>query len=75
LDDLLDVTASQEDIGKPAHSDSRNRKNTYVSVHGIEAARADYARISKQALSMLGAIPQKTPALLGVVRQVIDRKN
>ena len=75
LDDLLDVTAAQEDIGKPVHSDSRNQKNTYVSIHGLDTAKADYAQISDEALSELEALPQKSPTLLKVVKQVIDRVN
>jgi len=74
LDDLMDVTASEEVMGKPA-SDSRNRKNTYVSVHGLDKCKADYARVSAEALSELDALPQKTGALRNVVQQVIDRKN
>jgi len=74
LDDLLDVTSTQETLGKPIHSDSRNHKNTYVTVHGLDAAKVDYDRISTEALSELHQLPQKTPTLQAVVQQVIDRK-
>ena len=75
LDDLLDLSSSPEALGKPTHSDSRNKKNTYVSVHGLSAASADYARISASALLELEAIPQKTGTLLELVRLLIDRKH
>jgi geranylgeranyl diphosphate synthase type II len=45
-DDILDVTATLEQLGKPVRSDERNRKNTYVSVHGLERAREEYKKIS-----------------------------
>ena len=75
LDDTFDVTATQEALGKPVHSDSRNQKNTYVSVHGLEAAKKDYKKISAEALLELDQIPQKTSALRDIVQQVIDREN
>ena len=74
-DDLLDVTATKEELGKPANSDSRNQKNTYVTVHGLEKAKTDYARISAEALAELDRLPKKTDTLRGIVQQVIDRKN
>jgi len=75
LDDLFDVTATQEVLGKPVHSDSRNQKNTYVSVHGLEAAQEDYAKISAGALHELNQLPQKTATLHNIVQQVINRDN
>ena len=74
LDDLLDVTSTQEDLGKPVHSDSRNQKNTYVSVHGLDKAKNDYSKISAEALAGLDLLTQKTPALRTIVQQVIDRE-
>jgi len=75
LDDILDVTATQEILGKPVHSDSRNKKNTYVSVHGLDTAKTDYATISAEAFSELNRLPQKTSALRDIVQQVINRNN
>src|SRR3989440_2790335 len=39
-DDLLDVTATAEDLGKTPGKDARSRKATYPALHGMEAARA-----------------------------------
>ena len=33
-DDILDVTSTQEELGKPIHSDEKNNKVTYVSLVG-----------------------------------------
>jgi len=38
-DDLLDVTATAEDLGKTPGKDARSRKATYPALHGIEATR------------------------------------
>ena len=40
VDDILDATSDTESLGKTAGQDAANHKNTYVSVHGLEAARA-----------------------------------
>ena len=40
-DDILDVTSSQEVLGKPVLSDEKNNKTTYVSLEGIEKAKRD----------------------------------
>jgi geranylgeranyl diphosphate synthase, type II len=39
VDDILDVTGSEEELGKPAGSDQRHGKRTYVSVFGLDRAR------------------------------------
>ena len=39
VDDILDVTGDEAEIGKPRGSDERHGKSTYVSVHGLERAR------------------------------------
>jgi geranylgeranyl diphosphate synthase, type II len=45
VDDILDVTGDEAEIGKPRGSDERHGKATYVSVHGLGRAR-DLARES-----------------------------
>jgi len=39
VDDILDVTGSDADLGKPHGSDARLGKLTYVSAYGVERAR------------------------------------
>ncbi len=36
VDDVLDVTASQEELGKPIGSDAESNKTTYVTLFGVE---------------------------------------
>ena len=38
-DDILDVTSTTEQLGKPVHSDEKNQKVTYVTLIGIEKAK------------------------------------
>ena len=74
LDDLLDETSTAENLGKPIHSDAKNHKNTYVTVHGLAKAQADYAALSAEILEDLTRLPQKTQTLYQMVQQVIERK-
>jgi geranylgeranyl diphosphate synthase type II len=39
VDDILDVTGSQEALGKPSGSDERHGKRTYVTEFGLDGAR------------------------------------
>jgi geranylgeranyl diphosphate synthase type II len=47
VDDILDVTGSDEELGKPSGSDERHGKVTYVSLFGLERAR-ELARASHE---------------------------
>jgi geranylgeranyl diphosphate synthase, type II len=39
VDDILDVTGTEDDLGKPHGSDARHGRRTYVSEFGVERAR------------------------------------
>lgn len=55
-DDILDVTGTQEEIGKPVHSDERNLKTTWVSLYGIDKAREDEKSYTDSALGILSSM-------------------
>lgn len=58
VDDILDVTATAEALGKPIGSDAENGKVTYVSLLGLEETRrlaAERTRIALEALDVFGA--------------------
>lgn len=50
-DDILDITSSTEELGKPAGSDEKNAKNTYVSLTGLKQAEADQERLTREAIA------------------------
>jgi geranylgeranyl diphosphate synthase, type II len=57
VDDILDVTGSDEELGKPSGSDERHGKVTYVSLFGLDRARdlaADSHRGAREALAEVG---------------------
>ena len=53
VDDILDVTQASETLGKTAGKDVDNNKPTYVSVLGLDAARAYATRLRDQAHAAL----------------------
>ena len=58
VDDILDVTGTDDALGKPQGSDERHGKRTYVSEFGIERARelaAESHRTARQALAAAAA--------------------
>jgi geranylgeranyl diphosphate synthase type II len=54
VDDILDVTGSDEELGKPHGSDERHGKLTYVSLYGLERARELAAESHRAARAALG---------------------
>lgn len=54
-DDILDVTSTTEVLGKPVGSDEKNHKLTYVYLNGLEKAREDVEKLSREALEILAS--------------------
>ena len=55
-DDILDVTSSLEELGKPVFSDEKNNKTTYVTLYGMEKAEADVESMSDEALDIIKSV-------------------
>jgi geranylgeranyl diphosphate synthase type II len=69
VDDILDVTGSDERLGKPHGSDERHGKLTYVSLFGLERARELAAESHAKAT---GALAEAEGARLDDLMQVAD---
>lgn len=52
-DDILDITSTTEALGKPVNSDEKNKKTTYPSFYGLEAAKEAVKKYSKEAEEIL----------------------
>jgi geranylgeranyl diphosphate synthase, type II len=63
VDDILDVTGSDEELGKPRGSDERHGKLTYVSLLGLERARELAAESHGKARAELARIAGETTDL------------
>ncbi|NBD37385.1 MAG: polyprenyl synthetase family protein [Verrucomicrobia bacterium] len=64
IDDILDATSSTEALGKEAGSDARMAKNTYVSLHGLEAAREAAGKATERARAKVRSLPDTDPSFL-----------
>ena len=73
-DDILDVTSTTEQLGKPVHSDEKNEKNTYVAVYGMEQAKEAVEAYSEKALTFLEQLPVQSAFLNTLVYALISRK-
>lgn len=73
-DDILDVTATTEQLGKPVLSDEKNQKTTYVTLEGIEKARREVKKFSDRAIALLHELPGENPFLEGLIRMLITRE-
>ncbi len=62
-DDLLDITASAEDLGKPAGRDEDQGKATFVSLLSEAGARARLAELNEEARAALAAVERDTSVL------------
>ncbi len=63
VDDILDVTGSDEELGKPSGSDERHGKLTYVSAFGLEKARELATESHRAALAALEEANPRTDDL------------
>jgi geranylgeranyl diphosphate synthase type II len=72
-DDILDVTSTTEELGKPVGSDAKNDKSTYVSLEGLAQSKADVAFYSNRALDTLASLPCKNDFLEELIRMLICR--
>ena len=77
VDDILDVTGSQEALGKASGSDERLGKRTYVTEFGLDGARrlATRSRTSGAAEALNGAAPHDPGQLHQITDFIAYRSN
>lgn len=73
-DDILDLTSTTEELGKPVHSDEKNNKTTYVTLYGMEQAVQSVEQYSGKALKLLGEMKKENPFLNTLIETLISRK-
>lgn len=73
-DDILDVTGSEEVIGKPVNSDEKNKKTTYVTLEGLDKAKQDVERISQEAIEELNKLPGNNEFLEQLIHLLMNRQ-
>ncbi len=72
-DDVLDATGTSETLGKTAGKDTALEKSTYVSVLGIEQARAEARALAENAVGRLRDGGCETSALAALANYIVSR--
>lgn len=73
-DDILDLTSTQEVLGKPVFSDEKNQKTTYVTLYGFDKAKEDVEALSKEAVEILEGLPGDHGFLHQLILMLVTRE-
>ena len=74
-DDILDITASTETLGKTAGKDEKVQKSTYPALMGLEQAQAFAQTLHDQAFEALEYFGENAKELIEISKFLLDRKN
>ncbi len=74
-DDLLDVTGTEEEMGKAVGKDEGRGKLTYPAAVGVSGATARAVELTEEALAALDVFGDRAWALREIARFVVERRN
>lgn len=74
-DDIIDITSTEEELGKPTGSDLAANKSTYPALLGLQGAQDKAENLYQQALQALATLPYNTQSLSDFATFIINRKN
>jgi len=72
-DDVLDVTATSDQLGKTAGRDLALRKSTYPALLGIDGAKSRAAALVEEGCTALDEVGLLTPALDRIAHFTVER--
>lgn len=72
-DDILDVTSTEAELGKPIGSDEKNHKSTYVTLFGLEGAKKMAEETTEEAMRCLDSFGEKAEALREIAKMMCHR--
>ena len=72
-DDILDETSDTKTLGKPQGSDRASNKPTYVTLLGVDGARAKASELSEQAIAALDQFPTAADHLRNLASYIVGR--
>jgi len=72
-DDIIDITSSEEELGKPKGSDLAANKSTYPALLGLQGAQEKAQYLYQQALQALETLPYNSQALAEFATFIIKR--
>ena len=74
VDDMLDVTSTEAELGKPIGSDAKNGKKTILTYLSLEEAASLARRCTEEAVAALQKYPE-SESLCALAQYLLDRKN
>lgn len=74
-DDIIDITSTEEELGKPAGSDIAAEKSTYPALLGLEGAQKKADDLFSQALQALASLPYNTQNLKAFANFIVHRSH
>ncbi|SES87519.1 polyprenyl synthetase family protein [[Clostridium] polysaccharolyticum] len=74
-DDILDVTSTEEVLGKSVLSDEKNHKTTYVTLKGLEQSRQAVKDLSVEAVRILHTLPIESAFIENLINMLVHRMN
>ena len=74
-DDIIDLTSTSEVLGKPAKSDEKNEKITYVILNGLYESQQEVEKLSNEAVSLLGHLGGNNEFLTELILYLTGREN
>ncbi|MGE0130038.1 MAG: polyprenyl synthetase family protein [Blastocatellales bacterium] len=74
-DDLLDETATSEELGKTTGKDATNQKATYIALYGVDGARQMAHRLCHEAINAERRVSRDTAILDAIARFIIERRS
>lgn len=75
IDDILDVTSTSSELGKPVGSDAENNKSTYVSLLGLDKCKEIANELTKKAVRSLDEFESDTSQIKEFALSLLNRKN
>lgn len=72
-DDILNVTSTQEQLGKPVGSDAALKKLTYVAVHGLDASRKKAESLTRKAVDAIHGLTGNPQPLIALAEYTVKR--
>ena len=73
IDDILDITATDEQLGKTAGKDVSAQKATYPSLWGIEQSRVKAGELIDEAIAILTIYGTKADPLRALAKYIVTR--
>lgn len=75
VDDILDVTGDEKELGKPIGSDAQSNKSTYVSILGIDESKKYAEMLTDKAIDALEIFGSEGDFLRELAASLINRRN